>query len=133
VYIQFILKYLTLFSSSIDSSFSLSTSTSSSFHLWSVTADSVVYGELLHLDFTSFFPPSTSFLNHSPFSVCLLGWSITWQRAYGGTFTAEGSPYSRWMDLWQVRTTAARAISIPGFCRWQRSNLGGCPGFPRPR
>jgi hypothetical protein len=32
----------------------------------------------------------------------------------------EGSPYSRWMDLWQVRTTAARAISIPGFCQWQR-------------
>jgi hypothetical protein len=28
---------------------------------------------------------------------------------------AEGSPYSYWMDLWQVRTTAARAISIPGF------------------
>jgi hypothetical protein len=33
---------------------------------------------------------------------------------------AEGSPYSCWMDLWQVRTTAARAISIPGFCQRQR-------------
>jgi hypothetical protein len=32
----------------------------------------------------------------------------------------EGSPYSCWMDLWQVRTTAAQAISIPGFCQWQR-------------
>jgi hypothetical protein len=83
-------------------------------------ADLVVYGELLHLDFTSFFPPSTSFLNHSPFSVCLLGWSITWQRTYGGTFMAEGSPYSYWMDLWQVRTIVAQAISIPGFCQRQR-------------
>jgi hypothetical protein len=33
---------------------------------------------------------------------------------------AEGSPYSHWMDLWQVRTTAAWAISIPGFCQQQR-------------
>jgi hypothetical protein len=33
---------------------------------------------------------------------------------------AEGSHYSHWMDLWQVRTTVARAISIPGFCQWQR-------------
>jgi hypothetical protein len=39
---------------------------------------------------------------------------------YGRTCTAEGSHYSHWMDLWQVRTTAARAISIPGFCQWQR-------------
>jgi hypothetical protein len=33
---------------------------------------------------------------------------------------AEGSPYSHWMDLWQVRTTAAQAISIPGFCQRQQ-------------
>jgi hypothetical protein len=39
---------------------------------------------------------------------------------YGRMCTAEGSPYSRWMDLWQVGTTAARAISIPGFYQWQR-------------
>jgi hypothetical protein len=32
---------------------------------------------------------------------------------------AEGSPYSCWIDLWQVRTTVARAISIPGFCQRQ--------------
>jgi hypothetical protein len=24
------------------------------------------------------------------------------------------------MDLWQVRTTVAWVISIPGFCQWQR-------------
>jgi hypothetical protein len=35
-------------------------------------------------------------------------------------YIVEGSPYSHWMDLWQVRTTAAWAISIPGFCQWQR-------------
>jgi hypothetical protein len=32
----------------------------------------------------------------------------------------EDSPYSHWIDLWQVRTTAAQAISIPGFCQWQQ-------------
>jgi hypothetical protein len=32
----------------------------------------------------------------------------------------EGSPYSHWIDLWQVRTTAARAISIPGFYQQQQ-------------
>jgi hypothetical protein len=32
---------------------------------------------------------------------------------------AEGSPYSHWMDLWHVRTTAAQAISIPGFYQRQ--------------
>jgi hypothetical protein len=36
---------------------------------------------------------------------------------------AEGSPYSYWMDLWQVRTTAAQAISIPGFL----STAAVCP------
>jgi hypothetical protein len=39
---------------------------------------------------------------------------------YGGTCMVEGSLYSHWMDLWQVRTTAAQAISIPGFCQRQR-------------
>jgi hypothetical protein len=39
---------------------------------------------------------------------------------YGGLYTAEGSPYSNYIDLWQVRTTVARAISIPGFCSQQR-------------
>jgi hypothetical protein len=39
---------------------------------------------------------------------------------YGRTCMAEGSPYSHWMDLWQVRTTAAWAISIPGLCQQQR-------------
>jgi hypothetical protein len=38
---------------------------------------------------------------------------------YGRTYMVEGSPYSRWMELWQVRTTAAWAISIPGFCQCQ--------------
>jgi hypothetical protein len=32
---------------------------------------------------------------------------------------AEGSPYSCWIDLWQVRTIAAWAIRIPGLCQWQ--------------
>jgi hypothetical protein len=39
---------------------------------------------------------------------------------YGRMFMAEGSPYSHWMDLWQVGTTVARAISIPGFCQGQQ-------------
>jgi hypothetical protein len=53
------------------------------------------------------------------------------------------------MDLWQVRTTVAWAISIPGFCQWQQyvprdmavhwkpqslignsPILGAAPGFP---
>jgi hypothetical protein len=38
---------------------------------------------------------------------------------YGRIYMAEGSPYSHWIDLWQVRTTAAQAISILGFCQWQ--------------
>jgi hypothetical protein len=38
---------------------------------------------------------------------------------YSRMCTAEGSPYSCWMDLWQVGTTVARAISIPGFCQQQ--------------
>jgi hypothetical protein len=61
----------------------------------------------------------------------------------------EGSPYSRWMDLWQVRTTAAQVISIPGFlltaavcpsrygCALEtavidrkQSPSGAAPGFP---
>jgi hypothetical protein len=66
---------------------------------------------------------------------------------YGRTCTVEGSPYSHWIDLWQVRTTAAQAISIPGFCQRQRyvprgtvAHLlplignspisGAAPGFP---
>jgi hypothetical protein len=39
---------------------------------------------------------------------------------YGRMYMAEGSPYSHWMDLWQVRTTVARAISIAGFCQQQQ-------------
>jgi hypothetical protein len=66
---------------------------------------------------------------------------------YGGMCTAAGSHYSHWMDLWQVRTTAAWAISIPGFCQQQQyvprgmvvhlpplignsPTLGATPDFP---
>jgi hypothetical protein len=118
VYIQFILKYLTLFISSIDSLSSSSIPTSFCFHLQSISADSVVYGELLLLDFTSFFPASAS-LYSSPFHVCLLGWSATTFK-YSRICMAEGSPIPHWIDLWQVRTTVAWAISIPGFCQWQQ-------------
>jgi hypothetical protein len=119
--IQFILKYLTLLPSSTDSLSSSSTPTFPSFRLRSITADladSVVCGELLLLDFPSFFPPSVPLVPR-PFYVGLLGWSCVIQHngrirrnAYGG----GSSP----LDLWQVRTTVARAISIPGFCRRQR-------------
>jgi hypothetical protein len=141
VYIQLILKYLTLFSSSINSSSSLSTPASWSFCPWSIMADLVIYGIFLFLDLISFFLclslfqplPGTTF-------------------EYGRMYTAEGSPYSHWMDLWQVRTTVAQAISIPGFLSMavacssgygctletaviaqKQSNLRGCPRFPHPR
>jgi hypothetical protein len=45
---------------------------------------------------------------------------------------AEGSPYSHWMDLWQVRTTMARAISIPGFCQQQWYVPWGTVAHPLP-
>jgi hypothetical protein len=144
VYIQFILKYLTLFPSSINSLSLSSIPTSSIFHLWSISVDSVIYSELLFLDFISFFL-------RLPFFVPAPSRSDT-TFEYGRMCTAEGSPYSHWMDLWQVRTTVAQAISIPGFlsvaavhssgygCTLEtavvdrkQSYLGGCPGFPHPK
>jgi hypothetical protein len=141
VYIQFILKYLILFPSSIDSLSSSSIPTSFSFHLRSISADSVIYSKLLLLDFISFFLCLSLF---QPLPGIIF--------EYGGMCMAERSPYSQWMDLWQVRTTVAQAKSIPGFLSMaavcssgygcaletavvdqKQSNLGGCPGFPHPR
>jgi hypothetical protein len=51
---------------------------------------------------------------------------------YGGMCTAEGSPYSHWMDLWQVRTTAAQAISILAFYQWQRYVPRGMVAYSPP-
>jgi hypothetical protein len=73
-------------------------------------ADLVIYGELLLLDFISFFLPL-------PLFVPVPSMSTTFE--YSRTYMAEGSPYSHCMDLWQVRTTAAQAIGIPGFCQQQ--------------
>jgi hypothetical protein len=94
--IQFILKYLTLFPSSIDSLSSSSTPTFPSLHLRSIMADSVdsvICSELLLLDFPSFFPPSVP-LVPSPFYVGLLGWSCVIRHhvrirrnAYGGGYS----------------------------------------------
>jgi hypothetical protein len=102
--------------------------------------DSVVYGELLLLHFIFFFLCLSLF----PF---LSRSNTTFE--YGRACTVEGSPYSHWMDLWQVRTIVAQAISIPGFlstaavcpsrygCALEptvidrkQSPSGAAPGFP---
>jgi hypothetical protein len=143
--IQFILKYLTLFPSSIDSLSSSSTPSFPSFRLRSITADSadsVICGELRLLDFASFFPPSIP-LHPSPFYVGLLGCSgSTFE--YGGMHTAEGSPlrlvasknhsrpgykYSRFLSTAAVCSPGyGWALETPVVDRKQ-SNFGGCPGF----
>jgi hypothetical protein len=94
-------------------------------------------------------PPSSFHFFLPPFAfLCSSSWSNT-TFEYGRACTAEGSPYSHWMDLWQVRTTAARAISIPGLlstaavcpsrygCALEtavidrkQSPSGAAPGFP---
>jgi hypothetical protein len=110
VYIQFILKYLTLFPHpsipyphhqyQLPSPFVYSRSQQTQSYTANSSSLILLLSSFLCLSLFQFLP------------------GITFE--YGRTCTVEGSPYSYWMDLWQVRTTAARAISIPGFCQQQQ-------------
>jgi hypothetical protein len=109
MYIQFILKYLTLFPR---------LSVPYPHHQYQLPS-AFIYSRSWQTQ--SYMANSSSLISFLSSSLCLsLFQSLPGTTfEYGGTCMAEGSPYSHWIDLWQVRTTAAHAISIPGFCQRQ--------------
>jgi hypothetical protein len=110
MYIQFILKYLTLFPHP---------SIPYPHHQYQLPS-AFIYGRFRRTrSYTVYSSSLISFLSSS-LSLSLFQFLPGTTFEYGGMCTVEGSPYSHWMDLWQVETTAARAISIPGFCQRQR-------------
>jgi hypothetical protein len=112
VYIQFLLKYLTLF---------LRLLIPYPHHQYQLPP-AFIYSRSQWT--RSYMANSSSFISFLSSPPCLSLFqflsrsNITFE--YGRAYTAEGSPYSHWIDLWQVRTIVAQAISIPGFCQRQR-------------
>jgi hypothetical protein len=131
--------------SSIGSLSSSSISTSSSFRPRSITADSVVYGELLLLDFTSFLSsfclslsqPFPGPIQHSNMAERVrqrvvfnpVGWTCGQVRNHSG----PGYKYSRFLSMAAVCSSRYGCTLETAVIDRKQSNLGGCPGFPRPR